>query len=231
MDESFISYANEHGAYLMREFKDSFTGHELGSEHLMASCSGHYLEPQPSNPKSVNRGDVAGWGGDLMTFYGEWRRDSESYASGHTYCMELLAKIGISSSFGFPDLIEDADGYLLAERVRGGTNIVDAVRQHYVGDGNLGRFSDYFDRRFGGTVGNAVFMVRNMLTMADDPVITLGRTYLIETTSGAGALLPAMLPFDELTKFVRGFADTLLFRVGQENQMRAEVLARRRSES
>ncbi|MBA8827623.1 hypothetical protein FHX42_005019 [Saccharopolyspora lacisalsi] len=67
--------------------------------------------------------------------------------------------------------------------------------------------------------------------MAGDPVIALGRAFLIETTSGTGALLPAMLPFDKLPEFVRGFADTPLFRAGQENQMRVGGLARRRSES
>ncbi|WP_216212399.1 glycoside hydrolase domain-containing protein [Amycolatopsis aidingensis] len=229
IDEDFFAYANEHGAYLKREFKDSFSGHELGTEHLMATCNGHYVEPPPSNSKSVNRGDVAGWGGDLMTLYGEWRRDSDSYPSGYTYCMDKMAKIGVKSSFGFPDLIEDADGYLISQKIRAGTNIVDAVRQHYIDNGNLTRFQDYFDQRFSGTVSNTMFMARNMLTMQDDPIILAGRTYLIEKTGGVPTTLPSALLPETLDEFLKGFADTLLFRVGQESQARAAILDDRRN--
>lgn len=78
----------------------------------------------------TNAGDIAGCAGDLMTFYGEWRRDSDSYASATTSCAAKLARIDVVSTFKLRDLIEDADAYNIAMAVRGGTNIADDVLAH-----------------------------------------------------------------------------------------------------
>ncbi|QFZ21486.1 glycoside hydrolase domain-containing protein [Saccharothrix syringae] len=227
IDRGFVDYAESRGASPMTEFLDGFTGHALGVEHLMATFEGHLAQPGPAAPGAVDRGDVAGWGGDLMTFYGEWRRDSGSYSSGYTYCADRLAQLAVSSSFGFADLVEDADGYLLARAVRGGASIVDAVRRHYAEDGSLTRFRDYVGGRFGGADG-VVALAREVLTADDDPVISLGRTYLVQSTGGVPTLMPAMLTEDKLTEFLRGFADVLRARVGHEGQRRAAVLEQRR---
>lgn len=73
VDNGFISFANGKGFSVMTEFTDPFTGYTIGAEHMMATANGHFLSPQPENPKRVNAGDVAGWGGDLLTFYADWR--------------------------------------------------------------------------------------------------------------------------------------------------------------
>ncbi|CAM5514045.1 hypothetical protein SFUMM280S_09988 [Streptomyces fumanus] len=49
------------------------TGYRIGAEHMLATADGHYVVDQPSNAMSVNVGDITGWGGDLMTFYTDWR--------------------------------------------------------------------------------------------------------------------------------------------------------------
>lgn len=217
LDQGFVDFANQNGASLMPTFADPTSGYELGAEHLMATCNGHYLNPQPANPRSINSGDVAGWGGDLMTFYGEWRRDSGSYSSGYAYCSDKLAKVGIDSTFGLSDLLEDADGHLIAASVRAGQSIVDAVRRHYLEGGNLHRITEYFQRRFNGNAEDTMFLARNILT-AEGPVISPGRIWLIESTGGVPTLMPAMLPPEKLDEFLRGFVDALLFRAGRENQ-------------
>ncbi|WP_043381878.1 glycoside hydrolase domain-containing protein [Streptomyces mutabilis] len=207
LDRDFVTYVEENGAPWKVEFVDSATGQDIGMEHLMATCNGHYLYPQPVDTGRVNHGDVAGWGGDLITFYAEWQRDRASYSSGYQYCVERLAKSNISSTFGYSDLIEDADGYLISNRVRAGTDIATAVRHHYETGGNNDRFSDYRRRRFG-TVANTILLARDMLT-TDSAVISLGRTTLIQLTAGAGTPVPDMLPSDKLDDFLRGFAEVL----------------------
>ncbi|GAA3357362.1 hypothetical protein GCM10017744_027680 [Streptomyces antimycoticus] len=171
---------------------------------------------------------MGGWGGDIITLYGEWRRDSDSYSSGYTYCEDKFAKIGVDSTFGFNDLLEDADGYLISERVRGGQDIVTAVRNHYRGSGGLTRIGDFLTKRFSGLASTATDMARNMLTMSDDPTIALGRAKLIYGIAGYDTLLPEMLPADKLTEFCRGFADSLLARAGQEGLKKATYLANQR---
>ncbi|MEE4589596.1 glycoside hydrolase domain-containing protein [Streptomyces antimycoticus] len=224
-DKDFIKYANGRDAFVWDEFKDPFTGYHIGAEHMLATCNAHYVKPQPSNPLRVNAGDVGGWGGDIITLYGEWRRDSDSYSSGYTYCEDKFAKIGVDSTFGFNDLLEDADGYLISERVRGGQDIVTAVRNHYRGSGGLTRIGDFLTKRFSGLASTATDMARNMLTMSDDPTIALGRAKLIYGIAGYDTLLPEMLPADKLTEFCRGFADSLLARAGQEGLKKATYLA------
>ncbi|WP_432145026.1 glycoside hydrolase domain-containing protein [Streptomyces sp. bgisy084] len=225
-DQGFIDYADEHGAYVYEEFKDPFTGHPLGAEHMLATANAHYVKQQPSSATRGGAGDVGGWAGDIFTLYGEWRRDHESYPSGYDYCQAKLGKIGVDSTFGFGDLVEDADGYLIAEQVRRKKTIVQAVRHQYAETGGVTRFKDYFTQRFGGSVATATDLARYMLTMEIDPTISLGREYLISKNAGGNGavLMPWMLPADKLTEFCKGFADTLQARAGQESRLRARYL-------
>lgn len=207
-DWDFIDYAEQRGASIKHEFNDPFSGISLGTEHLMATCNAHFVRAQPSDSGAVNVGDVGGWGGDLFTFYGEWRRDSASYSSGYTYCKEKLGKIGVNSTFSFSDLVEDADGYLLARKVRAGATIVEAVRDHYTGAGGAKRFQNYYAARFGGTVSQTTALAREMLLTDEEPIAG-GRTALFKKYAGALSIGPGALPADKLNEFCQGFAEVL----------------------
>jgi peptidoglycan hydrolase-like protein with peptidoglycan-binding domain len=219
VDKGFVNYANGKGFSVMKEFADPFTGYALGAEHMMATANGHLIIPQPDNPKSVNAGDVTGWGGDLLTFYGNWRDAVGSYPSGYTFCMDKLAKPGVNTTFGFNDLIEDADGYLIARRVMGGTDIATVVRDHYHGNGGLKRFSDYYQQRFT-NAEDCKFLAHNILTAADDAKVVAAQVGLISPHA-----LPRTLSYDDLQRFEQGFADTLLARTGTESKMAATYQA------
>jgi hypothetical protein len=216
-DHGFTDFAAGKGMSVMEDFKDPFTGHELSAEHLMASANGHFVSWKPTNPRSVNEGDVAGWGGDLLTFYADWRHASDIYPSGHTFCMEKLAKVGVASSFGFNDLIEDADAWLIAEAVRGGKDVVTTVRDLYNGGGGLKRFQRYWRGRFSGNTGDAKFLAHNILTAADDKEVVAAQVGLVSVRGGIKTL-PAMLGSDKLEPFEKGFVDTLLARTGTESR-------------
>ncbi|MEU4920303.1 glycoside hydrolase domain-containing protein [Streptomyces parvus] len=216
-DHGFVSYASQKGLSVLDEFTDPVSGYRIGAEHLMATADGHYVVAQPDNKKSVNVGDITGWGGDFMTFYTDWRNSEEQYASGKAFCNAKLAKPGVSSSFGFTDLIEDADGYLIARAVRGGQDIATAVRQRYSNNGSaLKRFTDYFQNRWG-SAENCKQAAWNVLTK-EEPFFDLARGYFITLE---GALYPGVLintpgGSDKLDSFTQGFADAILARVGAE---------------
>ncbi|WP_242441117.1 glycoside hydrolase domain-containing protein [Streptomyces sp. CB02923] len=226
-DRGFINYAEENHVGIRTDFKDPFTGYNLGAEHLMATCNTHFVKAQPSESGTVNLGDVGGWGGDLFTFYGEWRRDSDTTSSGYTYCKERLGKIGIPTSFSFNDLVEDADGYLLAQRVRGGQTIAEAVRAHYAGSGGVDRFKDYYMKRFGGSVPRAAALAREMLTTEQEP-IAAGRTFLIKQFAGVFSTGPGALPKQKLDEFCNGFAEVLASHVKAAVRNRPDYLANQR---
>ncbi|MFD8262216.1 hypothetical protein ACFV19_25585 [Streptomyces griseoluteus] len=204
---------------------DPFTGLTVGPQHLLATAAGQLIKAAPSDRHTANAGDVAGWAGDLMTFYGEWRRDSDSYASGYTYCTERMAKVGMESSFGMGDLIEDADGFLLAEKMRNKTPINKAVRDHYEGNGGATRFQDYVAQRFGGSATTASDAAYDILTSITDPIISGGRTFLVLTTAKEGVILPQDLPSAMLRDYCKGFGDSLMARAGLEARSQATYLA------
>ncbi|GAA3002311.1 glycoside hydrolase domain-containing protein [Streptomyces fulvorobeus] len=219
-DAAFVDYANRQGMSVMADFVDPYTAYELSAEHLMASANGHFVAWMPSNPRSVNEGDVAGWGGDLLTLYADWRHADDQYPDGRNFVQLKMAKVGVASSFGYNDLIEDADAWLLAKAVRDGKTIVQAVRDLYNGGGGLTRFSRYWNGRFSGNATDAKFLAHNILTAADDKEVLAAQVGLV-TVRGGIKTLPAMLGYDELEPFEQGFVDVLLARTGTEQRLRA----------
>ncbi|WP_432973857.1 glycoside hydrolase domain-containing protein [Dactylosporangium sp. CA-233914] len=216
-DAGFVAYARDHGVSVWKTFKDPYSGYDLGAEHLMATANGHFAKPQPTDRADANGGDVAGWAGDLMTFYADWRRSEEQYASGEAFAAAKLAKPNVSSEFGFNDLVEDADGYLIARAVRSGRTIVEAVRDHYANGGGLHRFRDYRNARWG-TAANCFDAAYTALTKLD-PTLGIARKQLI--TAKGVALLPSLLvelPGGQakLAGFVQGFATALQDRITLE---------------
>ncbi|WP_223772468.1 hypothetical protein [Streptomyces sp. 135] len=189
-----------------------------------------FAKPNPAG--NISLGDVAGWGGDLMTLYGEWRRDHDSYASGATYVNEKMGKIGVASTFGFTDLVEDADGYLIAEALRDGKTIVEAVRDHYRGSGGLTRFRDYLHQRFGGTKSEAAAQGKKILTdmslSTDGTILQSGRAALIQKFGGIPTLMPHLLPDDQLNAWCNAFGNNLMQHANTETLRRSQYQANQR---
>ncbi|MER8017776.1 glycoside hydrolase domain-containing protein [Streptomyces griseoluteus] len=225
IDQDFIDYANSHGATLLGDFTDPFTGQALGPQHMIATAAGHMIKPPLADHTHANPGDVAGWAGDLMTFYGNWRHDSDSIASGYTYCTERMAKIGVSSSFSFEDLIEDVDGFLIAEKMRNNKPITTALREHYEQAGGANRFQDFVSKRFDNTRGTAEDAAHYILTALDSPIINAGRVALEYEGGGPAIVLSHTLPDSVLQPYCRGFAETLFDRAGLEKSSRTKLLA------
>jgi hypothetical protein len=136
-----------------------------------------------------------------------------------------MAKIGVESSFGIGDLIEDADGFLPAEKMRAGMPINKAVRDHYEGTGGATRFQDYVAQRFGSSAGTASDAAYGILTSTSDLTISVGRDYLVLSTGGLDVILPHLLPSDMLHEYCNGFGESLMARTGLEARSQEKYLA------
>jgi hypothetical protein len=172
----------------------------------------------------TNHCDIAGWAGDWMTFYAEWRRDSDSYASGS--CEAKLAKLDVNNTFQPRDLIEDADGYNIARLRYGGLTLPEAVRSYYQGSGYLSRMRGFVNGRFG-SISKSQALAKDVLLTTDDPLIIAGRIKLINGID-FGVALPELLPSAVLDDFCQGFADMLSAQISHEGAA-ARSLARSRS--
>lgn len=210
VDDDWIEYAESKGLKLMATFPDPyFTSEAVETDHLFATMNGVYLEG-PTTAPGYNRGDVAGWLGDLFTFYGEWRTDN--VADGFEYCVDNLAQPGDSSTFKLLDMIEDADGWNIAMELRGdpSLSIADAIEAYYkTGGGYSTRFSQYYSGRFSGDPETAEEIVCNGMVPGDDVLINAGRTALIYKTAGVFEKLPFWLSDEELGGFCEGFVEVL----------------------
>ncbi|MFF4806119.1 hypothetical protein ACFY1U_48425 [Streptomyces sp. NPDC001351] len=104
-----------------------------------------FVGPQPLDPFDGIRGGAAfpEPSASLDVHLAQLRAAARGPAVAH----DKLGLPGVASSFGFDDLIEDADGCLFARAVLGGKTIVDAVKDHYNGSGGLTRFNDWFTGR------------------------------------------------------------------------------------
>ena len=212
VNREWIAYAEERGPARVLHYQDPSHGVTIGVDHFGATANRVLLMAEGT---WAARGDFSGWGGDLSSFYGEWRAAADSYASGHAFCQARLARVDVPSSFPFNDLVEDVDGYLVAMAVRRGTPVNEAIRQQLAGQGHLTRFTRFVRERYGGTEAGAVSAARSMLVDGTDAGLMSMRTAVIIKAGGA-VLLPHHLSDEKLTPFLRGYAERVFTLARQE---------------
>lgn len=158
---------------------------------MIATAAGHMIKPPLVGHTHANPGDVAGWAGDLMTFY----------------------------------LIEDVDGFLIAEKMRDNKPVTTALREHYEQAGGASRFQDFVSKRFDNTRGTAEDAAHYILTALDSPIINAGRVALEYEGGGPAIVLSHTLPDSVLQPYCLGFAETPFDRAGLEKSSRTKLLA------
>lgn len=210
VDANWINHAQQAGAgRVVPTYKDPSHGVTINVDHLGATANAVYLKGTGAHTTS-NRGDFGGWGGDLCTFYGDWRANSDSFASGYDFCTARLAKNNVQSSFSFGDLIEDVDGHLLGTAARNGGQFNQLLRTHLTGSGHVNRFKRFYSERHGNSTANVVATARHMIGRHDeDTRLDSLRWAAIQYTGGYPTLKPEDLPDSKITPFLQGYADTI----------------------
>jgi hypothetical protein len=219
VDEDFVRQVDATGLEHVKFIADEVFPVSIKTTHLAAACTGVYEQGRPE-PDTTNRGDVTGWAGDFITFYGDWRREHHTFPSGYEFSKTTLMQAGIASTFELTDLVEDADAYLMGMALRGGDNIVEAMRALYGAGARLPRLARFFEGRFGDKQ-TAQAAARYVLTSDEDLLVALGRTFLVEQTGGIPSLLPDMIEREHLDELCRGFADVLVEKVAEETALLA----------
>lgn len=215
VDEGFVDYV-EANATLPRvvEFTDPQYGVPLGLGHFAASTAGLVVHGNATGD-GVNAGDFAGWGGDLLTLYGEWRRENDSYSSGYVYCQERFAQTSELGSFKLSDLIEDADANYVGNHLLSRTaDIGTLVRGVWLDGLHRSRLSRFLSLRFTDS-SQAFDIAANMLTVDFDAKLSAFKVVLIQSMCGA-CVTPDLLPRDQIDAFINGFVDVLSALAAQE---------------
>lgn len=215
VDDGFVDYVETHSTLArVTEFVDPQYGVPLGLGHFAASTAGLVVHANAPGD-GVNAGDFAGWGGDLLTLYGEWRRDSDTYSSGYVYCRERFAQTSERGSFKLSDLVEDADANFVGNNLLSGTaDIATLVRSLWLGGLHRSRLSRFLSLRFTDST-QAFDIAANMLTASLDAKLSAFKIALIESMCG-GCVPPDLLPSDMINGFIQGFVDVLADLAAQE---------------
>lgn len=211
--DAAIGPINQEGVQYIRDrigapggaFVDPSYGVSYDVAHFAVVCLAYCVYPNTFSVTKLLMSDASGWAGDTMTFYGEWRLNSDSIASGRVWVEQRFAKTSASSSFGLPDIIADADAVLVAKAVLGGRSIVQALTEHFATNGAYKtRVSKFIQLRMGGP-SNVEKFIRDALTGLGEPNIVTTRALLIRYY-GSNAIDPTLLPSASLDPFITALA-------------------------
>ncbi|KAL8848575.1 MAG: hypothetical protein Q9221_006408 [Calogaya cf. arnoldii] len=208
VDDDFVEYVKKVGVESMATFKDPEYGLDVKISHLGACMNGVFVK-EPAGGTDTNRADVTGWGGDWMTFYGEWRRDSGEEPKGGKYCLDHMCNAVDDTTFKLRDLVEDADCYNVGMRLRANPslNIADEMEQVLAG-GYKTRMKSFVEGRFKDPA-TAQAIAKNMLLPGNDVIVNAGRIRLIQQEGGLVVKLPLWLSDEVMDDLTKGFADRL----------------------
>lgn len=210
VDNKFIDFVKSKNESLIYYVTDPVTGYPIGTQHIMASLQGHLdIEVSNNNFMLTNSADITGWGGDVLTFYKDWRKNLESYPSAYAFCVERLGNPNVDSSFPFADLIADADAFNMANMIKNKKfdNISDVITATYLKAPNRLRFKDFWNGRFRNDK-NASDVIHDLMVGGINPKVILARKGLT-----LGAIDPADLSMDELKSFEMGVLQSIKIRI------------------
>ncbi|KAL8788729.1 MAG: hypothetical protein Q9213_001543 [Squamulea squamosa] len=216
VDDGFTDYVKKAGVSPLATFKDPEYNLDIKISHLGACMNGVFVK-DPATGTDTNRADVTGWGGDWMTFYGEWRRDSDKEPKGGKYCLDHMCNAVDDTTFKLRDLVEDADCYNVGMRLRANPSlsIADEMGKVLAG-GYKTRMKSFVEGRFRDRA-TAQAIAKNMLLPGNDIVINAGRIKLVQQQGGFFVKLPLWLSDEDMNDLTKGFADRLFGIVQLEN--------------
>ena len=221
-DEGFLAACRAAGLRppVEYDYQDPTFGVSISVDHLAATANAHLLAGA-GDRAGLTLGDLGGWCGDLITFYGEWVRDESANKDGHAYAMARLAKPNVLTTFMLNDLVEDVDGHHVGMAVRAGRDVVTEFEALLGGGGHLDRVDRFCTSRYGTmtvTVEAAVACLTGAPANPADAVkYTAARKALIIEQSG-GWVDPVSITPADLRAFCQGYADTLNVLRGAEGR-------------
>ena len=195
--------------------------------------------------RATNRADVTGWGGDFVTFYGDWqkainggagfgaghKRRDLSYGnwkeieqhmnkrapiSGGDFARRYLATRTDDTTFKLRDMIEDADCYNIAMKLNADPSLnIVDLIESNLSSGYKTRMQRFFNGRFGSAAA-ARAIAKDDLSTGWDFLVNAGKTALVIETAGVPVKLPVNLNPKDLDDFTKGFADRMQTLVAAE---------------
>jgi peptidoglycan hydrolase-like protein with peptidoglycan-binding domain len=210
-DDDWINYVldtmADDGTTAVFRVKDPWTGASITVDHLAYTIMAVVLRGQPAAP-NPNRGDIGGWGGDLITALRDYLGDNRGYTNARDYAAAMVGTSIYGRTFNQDDLLADVDGYNIAMAMRDDPDLKVSVAFARAYTGNMGpaftrnRIADFHDARFGSPSALAE-RGYELFRYTGDPVMSGIRQGLM------GSELIGLVPDSTINSFVTGFGDVL----------------------
>lgn len=195
VDQGWIAKLAEQGLTLTgrRSFTDPVTGTSVGTEHLMATLE-MCLE-YSSTTDLVTLGDGGGWGGDLVTFYMDWREAKAQYPNPMLFAQDYLGKRDAASTFSNDQWIQDADGFNIMRLMKTESLDLPTAVARYYGTDSPGagdrvcqrRYSLFYADRFDSDSSTTQTLARNLILGENCDAALIAGTWLLRSKESLDA--------------------------------------------
>lgn len=173
--------------------------------HMAATVLGYLTWGFEDSYSTYSLGDLGGWSLDLLQIWGNYRNE-ESTTDLALWLQEHLGHISDGKSFGYDDVLADADAWLIARHMRSNSSessLSQAMRDTF-SSSESNRIKRYYRARFGASADNLVSAFQALASGIDVWAFedfNYGREALL-TASGADRLPSS----DEAATLARGYA-------------------------
>ncbi|WP_282700815.1 glycoside hydrolase domain-containing protein [Streptomyces sp. CC219B] len=215
VDQDWIARLADQGLTLTgrRNFTDPVTGSSVGTEHLMATLE-MCLE-YSSTTDLLTLGDGGGWGGDLVTFYMDWRKAKAQYPNPMLFAQDYLGKRDAASTFSNDQWIQDADGFNIMQLMKTESLSLPTAIARYYGTDSPGagdrvcqrRYSLFYSDRFDSDSSTTQILARNLLLGENCEAALIAGTWLLRSKESLDpADQPDNIGANVLSEFVLAYA-------------------------
>jgi len=188
LDSGWISYVEgqiaDAGITPVLNVVDPWSGASITFDHMAYTMQALFAHGMPVKP-APNRGDIAGWGGDLITILHDYLSDNRGYVNSEAYGAALIGSSMLHSSFSQDDLLADVDGFNLAFAMIDDPDLdlLTVIAGAYQSGGSgpvrtSHRFTEFYNGRFG-SAAEVDASGMQLFRGSGDPIIEAVRTGLL----------------------------------------------------
>ncbi|TFB59626.1 glycoside hydrolase domain-containing protein [Cryobacterium sp. Sr3] len=161
LNQDFITWIDTLGRERVYTFANPGGGTYISLSHLTAAINGFtWANSYPASPTKVQVPDMTGWAGDLVQTFADFHayKVENPEADAHNFARQWIG--GFKGQYDDSDYEADVAAVNIAWLLANGgqTTVAGAFRSYFTGPEYAVRHAVYLDRRFSGSLGNALEM-------------------------------------------------------------------------
>lgn len=183
LNEEFIAWIDTLGRERVYTFANPGGGTYLSLSHLSGAINGFtWADSYPTSPVYVQVCDITGWAGDLIQTFSDFHsyKVENPEADAYDFARQWIG--GFKGQYDSADYDADVAAVNIAWLLANGgeTTVAGAFRAYFTGPGYAVRYATFVDRRFAGSLGNALVMATDIWESDIALVVTMRDLVLLK---------------------------------------------------